>query len=129
MSLHDILQQLAAYPRLIDVTLAQATEFVRLAACVKRDIDLAQPARQSFMVAPDVLLPSVSKFLSSAVGIPLEDIPAMWMIFKKEVWIFQAQDCAALLEDEVFKVHGWGVGITSLSIYPPTTTCTTPDCS
>ncbi|KAJ7226864.1 hypothetical protein GGX14DRAFT_627313 [Mycena pura] len=110
------------------ITTLQLLNFLRLAALLKRDIDLAQPASQDSRVAPAHLPESVSLFLSRATGLLLEDVPALWSVFKEEVWVIETDSERAQLEETTFRMYGWPLGITSLTVYPPTMVCTTADC-
>ncbi|KAJ6536225.1 hypothetical protein B0H19DRAFT_1271016 [Mycena capillaripes] len=128
MALLTILQLLDQHPTLRHITTFQLLDFLRLAAHLRRDIDLAQPAKQDLDTAPDHIPDSVSLFLTGATGLAVDDVTLLWAAFKEEVWTMQAPDNLALLEETTFKTHGWHLGITSLTVYPPTKTCTNADC-
>ncbi|KAJ6505310.1 hypothetical protein C8R45DRAFT_1091049 [Mycena sanguinolenta] len=92
---------------------------INLASFLKRDIDLAQPASQDIQVAPAHIPESISLFLSHATELPEDDIFALWSVFREEIWAMETGNDHARLE-AVFKTHGWSLGITSLTVYPPT---------
>ncbi|KAJ7431561.1 hypothetical protein B0H11DRAFT_1664812, partial [Mycena galericulata] len=123
------LQLLNRHPHLQRIKTLQLLDFIRLASLLKRDIDLAQPARQDLEIAPEFLPQSVASFLSGSTGISVPDVEVLWSVFKAEAWELDSNDLhRSSLEETTFKTHGWHLGITSLTVYPPTRTCTNPEC-
>ncbi|KAJ6498189.1 hypothetical protein DFH09DRAFT_945566 [Mycena vulgaris] len=125
MALLAVLQLLEQHSLSRNITTSQLLDFLRLASLLKRDIDLAQPARQDPAAAPDYLPQSVVLFISAAIKLSVDDVAYLWAILKDEVWLLELEHS---LEEETFKVHGWHLGITGLKIYPPTRTCANGDC-
>ncbi|KAJ7112413.1 hypothetical protein C8R43DRAFT_1138890 [Mycena crocata] len=128
MALLAILQLLDHHPTLAHIQTSQFLQFIRLASLLKRDIDLAQPARHDLDVAPTYMPTSVSHFLSNAVGMSVDEVEDLWGVLKEEVWFSESQDRQSADEETTFRTHGWHLGITSLTIYPPTRSCTNSDC-
>jgi hypothetical protein len=96
------------------LTLEEINLFTRLAAQLKRDIQLPLPLDQSNPeCAPDILPPTIEEFLSKAVGIPLSCIEDLWDILKEHVW---SASPALFFEDDLtlFKEHGWSLGLSTL---------------
>ena len=113
MALSTVLQLLDQHPTLRHITTFQLLDFLRLSALLKRDIDLAQPASQDSDVAPAHIPESVSLFLSRATGLLLQDVPALWSVFKEEVWAMESGEKCAQLEETTFKMYGWPLGISA----------------
>ncbi|KAJ6492700.1 hypothetical protein C8R47DRAFT_1269993 [Mycena vitilis] len=129
MAFLAVLQLLEQHPTLRHITTHQLLDFLHLAAYLKHDIDLAQPAREDLDgVAPAFLPKSVLTFLSTAVSLALDDVVSLWSVLKEDIWTMPPPEDCARMEETTFKTHGWHLGITSLVVYPPTRTCTNPDC-
>ncbi|KAJ7858208.1 hypothetical protein B0H14DRAFT_3135523, partial [Mycena olivaceomarginata] len=126
MALLAVLQLLDQHPHLQHIQVLQLLKFLRLAALLKQDIGLAQPARLELDAAPDHLPQSVSTFLADATGVGSDAVPNLWAVFRDEVWVMEREDESSL--EETFRTHGWHLGITSLTVYPPTRTCTNAAC-
>ncbi|KAJ6463587.1 hypothetical protein C8R47DRAFT_1079878 [Mycena vitilis] len=88
-----LLQQ---HPRLRDLQTLQLLDFLRLAALLKQDIGLAQPARQDPDTAPAHLPESVATFLANATGIASDDVVCLWGVMKEEVWTMEPGDSNAV---------------------------------
>ncbi|KAJ7325741.1 hypothetical protein DFH08DRAFT_816820 [Mycena albidolilacea] len=81
-----VLQLLDQHPHLQHIQVLQLPKFLRLAALLKQDIGLAQPATLELDSAPDHLPQSVSKFLADATGVGSDAVPNLWAVFRDEVW-------------------------------------------
>ncbi|KAJ7090836.1 hypothetical protein B0H15DRAFT_948600 [Mycena belliarum] len=128
MALRTLLELLDQQPHLQHIELSQVIDFIRLSSLLKRDIFLAQPARQDPENPPDVIPPSVAAFLSGAVKLSIQDVMDLWVILKAQVWLSDPEDNQSKRDEAAFKTHGWHLGITSVTVYPPTTTCTNWEC-
>jgi hypothetical protein len=106
-----VLRQLEEHPVLCRLTLDQVNLYIRLAAQLKRDIQLPLPLAQSSPGhVPDILPPTVEEFLSKAVGIPLDCMECSWDILKDYAW--NAPPSFLFEENLVlFKEHGWALGL------------------
>ncbi|KAJ7445441.1 hypothetical protein FB451DRAFT_996155, partial [Mycena latifolia] len=111
--LRTVLQLLEQHPRLSHITTFELLDFIRLASLLKRDIDLSQPARQDPNSPADAIPPSVATFLSGATGLSVQDAMDLWVLLNKEVWLLDPEDNQSQ---------------PSLTVYPPTRTCTKPEC-
>ncbi|KAF7311125.1 hypothetical protein HMN09_00656700 [Mycena chlorophos] len=114
--------------QLAGLSVPQLALFTRLLSGLKNDILLVQPARLSAEKAPAALPPSIVEFISRAVGIHQERVPVLWKELKSEVW---AMEPAVLgeSEEELFRKYGWKLGLTSLTLYPPSPFCLNSACS
>ncbi|KAG2354022.1 hypothetical protein BDR07DRAFT_1495223 [Suillus spraguei] len=112
------------------MSIHQLISFIELSSNLKYSIELHQPLKEPSddTSSPLVLPESIALFLSCATRIPLELIGDCWYALRDIVWTMgadkQRQDCAA----EAFRVHGWDLGIMSLTLYPPSKYCTNSDC-
>ncbi|KAG2354605.1 hypothetical protein BDR07DRAFT_1305413 [Suillus spraguei] len=112
------------------MSIHQLISFIELSSNLKYSIELYQPLKEPSddTSSPLVLPESIALFLSRATRIPLELIGDCWYALRDIVWTTgadkQRQDCAA----EAFRVHGWDLGIMSLTLYPPSKYCTNSDC-
>lgn len=106
-----VFQQFTDHPVLYNLSVKQVTVFIRLAACLKRDIQLPLPPAQSTSSSvPDILPTSIEQFLSKAIKIPVRCVGHMWDVFKDDVWAASPQ----LFFDEdlaLFKEYGWTHGL------------------
>jgi hypothetical protein len=68
--------------------------------------------------APEILPPSVSRFLGDSVDIPQEYIQDCWGIFKDVVWDHLSAEDAKRADQEAFRVHGQKRGLSACkSVY------------
>jgi hypothetical protein len=147
MALIHLLAMLQRHPNLQHLSLLDLATFIRLASLLKRDILQPQPLSQTHPDnPPDVLPRSVSQFLSSAVGIPLDDMEYCWDVLKEDVWCSPPIQPVSAHEERLFKEFGWRYGLSeshmpplglllspksveaSLTLYPPHKQCTNPRC-
>ncbi|KAJ7448769.1 hypothetical protein FB451DRAFT_997450, partial [Mycena latifolia] len=110
------------------ITTFELLDFIRLASLLKRDIDLSQPARQDPNSPADAIPPSVATFLSGATGISVQDAMDLWVVLNKEVWLLDPEDNQSQLSALFPLWHALKFCIASLTVYPPTRTCTKPEC-
>lgn len=113
MALLAHLQLLDQHPHLQHIKTLQLLDFLRLASLLKRDIDLAQPARLDLEAAPEFLPHSVAQFLSNATGLSIEDVMVLWSVFKDEAWQLDSDAHRSSMEETAFKTHGWHLGISA----------------
>ncbi|KAK7016060.1 hypothetical protein R3P38DRAFT_3569699 [Favolaschia claudopus] len=114
-------------PQLQALTMSHIFLFTRLLSVLKNDIMLCQPVGIPVDIAPPLLPEVVSGFIATAVEISLESVGKLWELLKEDVW-FLSDTKLSPTEEDLFRVHGWKVGLTSLTLYPPTHTCQNPDC-
>ncbi|KAJ7320903.1 hypothetical protein DFH08DRAFT_713634, partial [Mycena albidolilacea] len=99
---------------------------------LKNDIVLGQPASIIPDAAPPSLPPSIHTFVSDATGVPFESVPNLWNLVKEDIWAIHDSDTKlSTSEEELFRMHGWKLGLSkysfsSLTLYPPSHCC--PDC-
>ncbi|KAJ7157857.1 hypothetical protein C8R43DRAFT_882920 [Mycena crocata] len=115
-------------PQLQGVTLSQIFAFTRLLSVLKNDITLCQPVNIATGEAPPVLPAAIALFVSNAVGFAIECIPKLWELLRVDVWSLTDTELSAK-EEELFQIHGWKHGLTSLTLFPPTHECQNPQCS
>ncbi|KAF8801527.1 hypothetical protein BYT27DRAFT_7114765 [Phlegmacium glaucopus] len=128
MSLLSMLVGLQTHLVLKDITLEGIILFSRLASHLKRDILQPQPIYESNPeTAPMVLPHSISMFLATCIGVPLENMGDLWDILKDYIWYLPI---APLHVNDylLFKEHGWPLGLTAITLYPPNNTCPNQDC-
>ncbi|KAJ6463105.1 hypothetical protein DFH09DRAFT_1492323 [Mycena vulgaris] len=121
------LSELRRDPHVKDLSLNQIMIFTRLLSVIKHDIILCQPVHISTNEAPTVLPPTVSSFISAAAEIPVPAISICWDLLKDEVWSLRDTELSTN-EENLFKIHGWKLGITSSTLFPPTHHCQNPHC-
>ncbi|KAJ6501927.1 hypothetical protein C8R45DRAFT_605210 [Mycena sanguinolenta] len=101
--------------------------FTRLLSVLKDDILLCQPHNIPTNAPPPLLPPSIQLFASNALGVADDSISDLWETWKDNVWAL-CDARLSLTEQELFRVHGWKLGLTSVTLYPPSHHCTSPDC-
>ena len=104
-----VLQEVENHPMLCSLTLEDINLFIRLAAQLKRDIQLPLPLHQSNPECPPDILPlTVEQFLSCTVGIPRSSTDDLWDILKDHAWGASPQP---FFEGDLtlFKEHGWAL--------------------
>ncbi|KAJ7630261.1 hypothetical protein FB45DRAFT_792746 [Roridomyces roridus] len=114
-------------PLLQNLTFTQISLFIRLLSVLKNDITLCQPVYVAPDVPPPFLPAVVAEFVCDAVEIAVEAVCSLWDLFKDDVWCSCDTKLSAH-EEGLFREHGWKVGLTSLTLYPPTHHCQNPDC-
>ncbi|KAF8155005.1 hypothetical protein K438DRAFT_1987232 [Mycena galopus ATCC 62051] len=108
-------------------SLTQIFTFTRLLSLLKDDIILCQPHNIPTDAPPAFLPPSIELFIAQAAGLPQASIMDLWTAFKTNIW--SLSDTRLLpAEEELFRQHGWKLGFTSLTLYPPSHECSTPGC-
>jgi hypothetical protein len=91
------------------LTLGNILRFVSLAAGLKNDILLAQPASHPASEAPEALPPSVEAFLGSSCNIPKEFVDGCWAILRGTIW--NSDDITHTDPEALFQEHGHKSGI------------------
>jgi hypothetical protein len=142
----NILRHFWDHPVLRTITLAQLTTHVRLAAQLKREIQLPQPLDANDSdCAPNILPQAIAVFLSKSIGVPHKYMEYFWDSLKDHVWA--SPSTPATPEDlALFKEHRWELGLSPFtgiyimdrgctnpllaffSLYPPSECCTNPHC-
>ncbi|KAJ6564238.1 hypothetical protein B0H19DRAFT_893977, partial [Mycena capillaripes] len=107
-------------------SLGQIIPFTHLLSVIKNNIVLCQPICIATDTPPPVLPPSVRTFISNAAEISFDSIPKLWGLLKEDVWSLWDTKLSAM-EENLFWVHGWKLGITSMTLYPPTHHCQNTD--
>jgi hypothetical protein len=69
-----------------DITLTTIIRFLILAAKLRNDIILTQPATLSATDPPDILPPSIAAFLGDCCDLPPHSVDHCWGILKAVVW-------------------------------------------
>ncbi|KAJ7354118.1 hypothetical protein DFH08DRAFT_691424 [Mycena albidolilacea] len=123
----SMFSELRRDPRLRDLLLTQITTFIRVLSVLKNDIILGQSASIIPDAAPPSLPLSIHTFVSDATGVPFESVPNLWNLVKEDIWVIHDSDTKlSTSEEELFRMHGWKLGLASLTLYPPSHCC--PDC-
>jgi hypothetical protein len=113
MDIDILLKQLRDRDVLQYLSLGKIIAFISWASALKRDI--MQP--QSLAArAPDILLPSVSEFLSDSLDIPPLYMTECWEIFKGVVWDHPSAEKLKRADKEAFKVHGQKRGLSKFML-------------
>jgi hypothetical protein len=116
MKLTTALRALNRIHALRYLTFSQVSMFIRLSSRLKRDILQPQPIEDTIPHCPPTALPpSVSEFLSDALGIPLQDILVCWDLLKKDVWEAQVSEDIKQDDLRLFKEHGHRRGLSAYS--------------
>ncbi|KAJ7764190.1 hypothetical protein DFH07DRAFT_738454 [Mycena maculata] len=102
--------------------------FLRLLSVLKDDILLPQPIDISVHKPPLLLPPTIATFVSKATGIDSESISACWSLLKEEVWSLPRPELS-MAEEGLFRDNGWKMGLTSLTLYPPSHECQNRHCT
>jgi hypothetical protein len=112
MSVISVLEALHVLPIWCDIGLDTVIQYARLVSHLKQDILLPQPVDQSVDKPPEILPPTIAKFLALAMGIPVEHMQAGWDVLKGYLW--SCLKVPLVDEDyEAFKVFGWQLGLSS----------------
>ncbi len=108
-----MLKDLHVLPIWCDIGLNTVIQYARLVSHLKEDILLPQPVDQSNVnEPPEILPPTIAKFLAFAMGTPVEHMQASWDVLKGYLW--SCHKVPLLDEDyEAFKVFGWQLGLSS----------------
>jgi hypothetical protein len=94
------------------ITITQITTYIRLAAQLKREIQLPQPLDVDPDCAPSVLPRGIAVFLSRSISVPLEYMEYIWDVLKDQVWA--SPPTPPTPEDlALFKEHGWELGLST----------------
>ncbi|KAF7342835.1 hypothetical protein MSAN_01999500 [Mycena sanguinolenta] len=101
--------------------------FTRLLSVLKDDILLCQPHNIPTNAPPPLLPPSIQIFASNALAIPEVSVSELWNVCKSDVWDLSDARLSPT-EQELFRKHGWKLGLTSVTLYPPSHHCSNPDC-
>ncbi|KAF8168760.1 hypothetical protein BJ912DRAFT_1025727 [Pholiota molesta] len=122
------LTSLSAHPHLKKFEFKAISRYIRLIPHLKNIILLPQPIDESTNGSPPSFLPpSVVEFFSRIFLFPPADIQDSWDILKDVSW--DSEEVALTQADyEAFKLHGWKLGITAISIFPMNNHCSTPTC-
>jgi len=111
MNVVSILDGLQAHPVLGMINLNVVMQYARLVGHLKEDILLPQPLDQSsFDEPPEILSPTIAKFLADAMDIPLVHVQESWDILKDYLWnspILPLVDA----DFDVFRSFGWQMGL------------------
>lgn len=142
LRLQDAVLLTEQYPEL---SFGQVQQFISLASRLKNDILLTQPSSVMAFNPPDVLPPSVSRFLQNSCAISVDCVVACWNALNLTIW-----NDAHTLENSLFQdfaAHGHSLGLCVLSaifehsrdlqynisvactLYPPQHTCINANCS
>ncbi|KAF8075121.1 hypothetical protein FPV67DRAFT_1575453, partial [Lyophyllum atratum] len=108
--------------------LRQIILFSRLLSNLKNDILLTQPIQVTTTSAPQVLPSPIIGFLEEALVLDGATVVTLWNELKDEVWAMEKGELSEN-DEQIFHKYGWKSGITSLTLYPPTQCCSSPDCS
>ncbi|KAF8224912.1 hypothetical protein L208DRAFT_1308595, partial [Tricholoma matsutake] len=124
----EVLRHFFDHPVLRTTTITQITTYIHLAAQLKREIQLPQPLDADGPdCTPSVLPRAIAVFLSRSIGVPCEYMEYIWDVLKNQVWASLSMPSTP--EDlALFKEHGWELGLTFFSLYPPSECCTNPHC-
>ncbi|KAJ7464993.1 hypothetical protein B0H11DRAFT_1673722, partial [Mycena galericulata] len=109
---------------------------IRFTSHLKQDILLVQPAGISMEEAP-LVLPTITEFIATAI------VAKFWESLRHDIWELPAETLSAA-EEELFRKHGWKIGISnslppypqsllnlplaSMTLYPPSHHCTNRAC-
>ncbi|KAJ7190272.1 hypothetical protein GGX14DRAFT_579985 [Mycena pura] len=110
------------------LSLEQVFLFTKLCSVLKDDILLVQPSRIPANEAPSVLSPLLLGFLGNAVGVPQTSAAEAWKHLKDDIWTM-SRSVLSKEEKELFRMHGSKVGLTWLTLYPPSHHCTHAICN
>jgi hypothetical protein len=113
MTFFDVLR---GSPELRGLSLCQIISFTRLSSVLKNEIVLCQPSNVTRDAAPAVLSPAIVLFLANTVDISPDSIPYCWDKLKDEIWEQPAADPLTEQEEDLFRKHGWKIGISRLFI-------------
>ena len=105
------LQQLELKPELHGlINLDKLSQYSRLVAHMKADIQLPQPLDESLPnVPPKFLSPSIVQFLAGALSLTTPSVQASWNILR--IYLWQCQVVPLIQEDyNAFKCFGWQIG-------------------
>jgi len=110
MSVISMLEGLQVLP---DINLNTILQFGRLVSHLKEDMLLPQPVDQSNIdEPPEILPPTIAKFLALALGLPAEHMQVSWDVLKEYLWT--CPKVPLLDEDyEAFEAVGWQLGLSS----------------
>ena len=107
----QLLKALSACWSLRSLSTNQIQTAIHLGRVLKHDIQLTQPLSQSPDYAPDVLLLSVSEFLSEATNDPIEAISSLWIAIKDNVWTTSTAEENCESDKESFWLFSWKRGL------------------
>ena len=107
-ALFSALQQ---HDELAYMSLLDLTRFVRRTHLLKDDILQPQPHTVPTTMAPDVLPPAITTFLSQSFSLSLRAVDHLWEIVKDLAWTLPSV-AEELADDELaFEVHGHELGL------------------
>ncbi|KAJ7089594.1 hypothetical protein C8R44DRAFT_892286 [Mycena epipterygia] len=115
-------------PDTTQISLAQIMSFTRLLSTLKHDITLCQPINVPTSHAPAFLPPTIATFISQATDVSLATVPKCWRLLKDDVWSL-SQPKLSSEEEDLFRKHGWKLGITSTTLFPPSHHCQNLHCT
>ena len=91
---------------------SQITLYIRLLSYLKSDILICQSVdHDDILKAPCVLPPSIVEFLCRALGMPSETIKCIWDLLMDDIWGVIPPACVVNEDYEIFKEHGWDLGL------------------
>ncbi|KAG1873259.1 hypothetical protein C8R48DRAFT_593873, partial [Suillus tomentosus] len=96
---------------------------------LKDDILQPQPHTKPVTIAPEVIPPSITTFLSQSFNISVDTVDHLWEIMKDLVWTLLSAAEEQADEEASFKIHGHPLGLTARVLYPPVKTCINPECT
>ncbi|KAJ7054803.1 hypothetical protein C8F01DRAFT_994942 [Mycena amicta] len=119
---------LSDHPLLRHLALNKVVMIMNLLGTVKNDITVAQPHYiNTTHRAPLILPPTIVTFVVESTEIPAATILAAWDILKDEIWQLPEP---TLSSDEKLKFRQYGakVGLTWLTLFPPSQSCINMTC-
>ncbi|KAF8440234.1 hypothetical protein L210DRAFT_3356287, partial [Boletus edulis BED1] len=104
--------------------------------CLKDNILQPQPHSISVLCTPEVLPPSITRFLAAYLDISIDNIAILWSMVGDLVWSLPTPEEADALEEDAFQ-HAYCNYLllqrlpspTRHTLYPPVKTCTNPECA
>jgi len=99
------------HDELADISLLDLTRFIRRAYLLKDDILQPQPHTEPVSIAPEVLPPSITTFLSRSFNISVDAVDCLWEIVKDLVWTLPSAAEEQADEEASFKTHGHPLGL------------------
>ncbi|KAG1892917.1 uncharacterized protein F5891DRAFT_1197022 [Suillus fuscotomentosus] len=117
------------HDELADMSLLNLTHFIRRAHLLKDNILQPQPHTEPVTIAPEVIPPSITTFLSQSFNISVDAVDHLWEIMKDLVWTLPDAAEEQADEEASFKIHGHPLGLTVCVLYPPVKMCINPECT
>ncbi|KAF9034412.1 hypothetical protein BDZ89DRAFT_1227227 [Hymenopellis radicata] len=125
---HDLYASLCQTPGLAAaLDMPKAMLFVRLAAGLKDEILLAQPARFNPLDVPATLPQHVTQFLSRALQISDDYVWGCWRSLGVVAWTLADEKDTEQRERRIFEDIGLDYDLSKYNLYPPHRHCQTPN--